>query len=495
MKQAMQLRLSQQLMLTPQLQQSIRLLQLSTLEMHQELEQMLSENPLLERVDNPLDYSAGFSSESAGCVQTERLPSALKECGMTEQTEQAERLYASDNDESSADKLEQFDFSMSDTSRFNRLDEFSDYEQAEIAQTTLREYLLEQMRLTVRKPQARFLVEMLIEAVDHNGYLEETLEEIHARLSQEWIVPKDDLLQALSTLQSFEPAGVGARNISECLALQLKRNFLCRADLDVGVELALRIVESHLSLLASRDFVKLRKILDCSEENLRQSYALIKQCQPYPGSEFSAFLPEYIQPDIIVKNNGRNWEARLNQEVIPRLRVPALYETILKKNKAENNLMLHLQEAKWLIKNIQQRFSTLLRVSQAIVERQRNFFSCGAVAMRPLVLREIADILNLHESTISRITTRKYMMTPHGIFELKYFFSSHVATEAGGEVSSIAVRELIRQLIAEENPARPFSDTRIAALLGEQGMLIARRTVAKYREALKIPAVPLRRSW
>jgi RNA polymerase sigma-54 factor len=247
-------------------------------------------------------------------------------------------------------------------------------------------------------------------------------------------------------------------------------------------------------LFAQRDFNKIKKALDCDDEDLREAQAVIKQCNPHPGAPFAANTSDYVVPDVIVRRTKQGWQVMLNNDVMPRLRVNVLYANILKQSKGDGALTSQLQEAKWLIKNMRQRFDTILRVAQAIVERQRNFFSHGAVAMRPLVLREIADTLGLHESTISRVTTQKYMLTPHGMFELKYFFGSHVATEAGGEASSTAIRALIKQLIGAEDSKNPFSDSKIADMLAEQGMVVARRTVAKYREALKIPSVNLRKA-
>jgi RNA polymerase sigma-54 factor len=337
----------------------------------------------------------------------------------------------------------------------------------------------------------RALAELVIDALDDNGYLEEPLEEIHARLPEELGIDPDELRCALALVQSLDPAGVGARNASECLALQIRR--LSGVPL-VARRLALTIVEKHLAWFAQREFTKLKKVLDCDDEDLREAQAVIRRCNPHPGAAFGQGTSDYVVPDVIVRRAKNGWSVSLNAEVMPRLRVNSLYASLLKQGKGENSMSGQLQEAKWLIKNMRQRFDTILRVSQAIVERQRNFFSHGAVAMRPLVLREIADTLGLHESTISRVTTQKYMLTPHGMFELKYFFGSHVATEAGGEASSTAIRALIAQLTGAEDPKNPLSDSKIAELLGEQGMVIARRTVAKYREALKIPPVSLRKS-
>lgn len=491
MKQTLQLRISQHLALTPQLQQSIRLLQLSTLELHQELEQILSDNPMLERVDDPLDHSVRLLADGA-----------ISAAGSTSTTtsSEAESGPAGDGDSSSFEGMEnaegsgaaESDWSFDDVARTSKAPEDDDARpQIEAHETTLREHLLEQVRVTVRELRDRALLELLIDALNDNGYLEESLEEIHARLPEELGIEFDELAIALKLLQSFEPAGVGGRNAAECLSIQIRR--FPKIPM-VTRRMALKIVENHLPLFAQRDFNKLKKLLDCDDEDLREAQTVIRQCNPHPGAAFASDASDFVVPDVIVKKTKNGWQVVLNHDVMPRLRVNALYANILKQSKGEGSLSSQLQEAKWLIKNMRQRFDTILRVAQAIVDRQRNFFSHGAVAMRPLVLREIADTLGLHESTISRVTTQKYMLTPHGMFELKYFFGSHVATETGGEASSTAIRALIKQLIGAEDPKSPFSDSKIADMLGEQGMVVARRTVAKYREALKIPPVNLRKS-
>jgi len=292
-------------------------------------------------------------------------------------------------------------------------------------------------------------------------------------------------------LQSFDPPGVGARSAAECLSLQLHR-------LDSPAKaLALTIVNQHLELLAARDYTRLKKALSVDEPALKAAHELIRSLAPFPGHAFGRVEADFVVPDVIVRKTSAGWMAQLNPDVMPRLRINEMYAQILRSSRGESgaaNLQQKLQEARWLIKNIQQRFDTILRVSQAIVERQKSFFTHGEIAMRPLVLREIADTLGLHESTISRVTTNKYMATPMGTFELKYFFGSHVSTETGGAASSTAIRALIKQLVGAEDPKNPLSDSRIAELLGEQGFVVARRTVAKYREALKIPAVNLRKS-
>jgi RNA polymerase sigma-54 factor len=491
MKQTLQLRLSQHLALTPQLQQSIRLLQLSTLELHQELEQILSDNPMLERIDDPLDHSVRLLADGAigaGSVASADAPPPAME--PTANGLDSDSGYENANGEQTS--ASEAEWSFDDVARTAKAPEDDDARpQLEAHETTLRDHLLEQMRVTVRTPRDRALVELVIDALNDNGYLDEPLEDIHARLPEELGIELEELQVALTLVQSFEPTGVGARNASECLAIQIRR--MPKVPL-VTRRRALEIVENHLTLFAQRDFNKLKKILDCDDDDLRDAQAVIRSCNPHPGAMFASDASDYVVPDVIVKRTKNGWQAMLNHEVMPRLRVNALYANILKQNKGEGSLNSQLQEAKWLIKNMRQRFDTILRVAQAIVDRQRNFFSHGAVAMRPLVLREIADTLGLHESTISRVTTQKYMLTPHGMFELKYFFGSHVATETGGEASSTAIRALIKQLIGAEDPKNPFSDSKIADMLGEQGMVVARRTVAKYREALKIPPVNLRKS-
>lgn len=495
MKQSLQLRTSQHLALTPQLQQSIRLLQLSTLELHQELETLLTENPMLERVDDPLDSAVrlladGAINSAVNQSESEFAPAAQPDASPAASAENGETVEVAGGADSTSASEDEWSFD--DTPQGSKsTEEDEGRPQLEAAQITLREHLLEQMRLSVREARDLGLIELIIDALDDSGYLTESLEDIYESLPLELCVEPEELSFALAMLQSFDPPGVGARSPSECLALQIRR--LPRIPF-VTRRLALSIVETQLGLFAQRDFAKLRKIFNCDDEDLREAQVVIRQCNPKPGAAFGATSSDYVVPDVIVKKFGDGWQVLLNQDVMPRLRVNSMYASIMRQNRGEGSLNPQLQEARWLIKNMRQRFDTILRVAQAIVERQRSFFTHGAVAMRPLVLREIADTLGLHESTISRVTTQKYMLTPHGMFELKYFFGSHVATETGGEASSTAIRALIKQLIGAENQKSPLSDSKIADMLGEQGMVIARRTVAKYREALKIPPVSLRKS-
>jgi RNA polymerase sigma-54 factor len=494
MKQTLQLKTSQHLALTPQLQQSIRLLQLSTLELHQEIEQVLNDNPLLERLDDPLDRSVRLLADGAinsAPVQQEAPAQPANGEDSAPAPAEAEGGEAGQGDEASGGGEADADWGDAGRSSGSGSEEDEGRPQLEAGRITLREHLMEQVRLSCAAPRDCALVELVVDALDDNGYLEEPLDDIHARLPQELDIEFDELRTALSLVQSLDPAGVGARSAAECLALQIRR--MPGVPL-VTRRMALLVVERYLTWFAQRDFNKLKKALDCDDEDLREAQAVIRQCNPHPGSSFASDVSDFVVPDVIVRRAKDGWSVLLNPEVMPRLRVNSVYAALLKQGKSEAQMGAQLQEAKWLIKNMRQRFDTILRVAQAIVERQRNFFSHGAVAMRPLVLREIADTLGLHESTISRVTTQKYMLTPHGMFELKYFFGSHVATEAGGEASSTAIRALIVQLTGAEDPKNPLSDSKIADMLGEQGMVIARRTVAKYREALKIPPVSLRKS-
>lgn len=503
MKQSLQLRASQHLALTPQLQQSIRLLQLSTLDLNQELEQILQENPLLERLNDPIDSAIRLRSDGALIDQSTSFSESLQPTYSTDNSpsfDLAESGEAMNGHAESAGEHSEESAIWDDVRRHHsNQDDDGDDQQAQLdpIDPSLREYLLDQANLCTRNERDAALLSLLIEALDDNGYLDESLEQIQANLPPELGVELDDLIFALNFLQSLEPAGVGARNASECLALQIKR--LPHLPI-VTRRLALTLVQDFLPQFAGHDFIKIKKALGCDDQELREVQEVIQQCEPHPGRCFSQECTGYIVPDVTVTKSPHGWLAQLNKDVIPKLQINTLYARLLTQNKqcknqesGTNSLHTQLQEARWLIRNIHQRYDTILRVSQAIVDRQRNFFAHGAIAMRPLVLREIADTLELHESTISRVTTQKYMLTPHGIVELKYFFGSHIATEAGGEASSTAIRALIKQLIGDENHHKPLSDSKIANILGEQGMVVARRTVAKYREGLKIPAVNLRK--
>ncbi|MCF7696651.1 RNA polymerase factor sigma-54 [Mycetohabitans sp. B2] len=503
MKASLQLRLSQHLALTPQLQQSIRLLQLSTLELQQEVATAIAQNPLLENendwIASPLRVAADGSLVPS---QSSALPTGMAEApapvpsGVNgERAQSAEPAAVDEYDGMSSDSgTDTASWNLDDYVRPGGTSDDDDMPPLQLHESTvsLREHLSTQLRLTQASPRDRALVTFLIESLDDDGYLSASCDEILADLPAELEVDADELNAALALLHSFDPAGVGARSASECLKLQL-----LRLEPSATRTLALEIVSNYLELLAARDFTRLRKHLKASDDALRDAHALIRSLEPFPGAAYGKAEADYVVPDIIVKKTSQGWQAELNPEVVPRLRVNHLYANILRSNRGDpssGSLRQQLQEARWLIKNIQQRFDTILRVAQAIVERQRSFFAHGEIAMRPLVLREIADTLGLHESTVSRVTTGKYMLTPFGTLEFKYFFGSHVSTDTGGAASSTAIRALIKQLIGAEDPKSPLSDSRIAELLAEQGFVVARRTVAKYREALKIPAVSMRKS-
>lgn len=457
MKQSLQLRLSQQLNLTPQLQQAIKLLQLSTLEFQQELEQYLSENPLLER------------GEEAPAGETEQ-PEPQWEMGGED-----DGLRWEGTGHGSSDDDEDFD----PASNIAR-------------DPDLREYLLEQAGLLTLPHRDKSLLLMLIEALDDDGFLPQSLEEVFSQLPDELIqdyeLEPEDLKIALVRLQQLEPLGVGARDTADSLCLQLRQKPASPAR-----ELALKIAQNSLDLLAGRDYTKLKRAFKCEDVELKAAQELIVSLNPRPSAQWSAASPRFVSPDVVVQKIKGVWRVRLHEASMPKLRVNRLYADILQKGDG-GHLARELQEARWLVKSVQQRFDTILRVATAIVERQRAFFEHGEVAMRPLVLRDIAEELDLHESTISRVTTQKYMLTPRGLYEFKYFFGSHVDTDAGGECSATAIKALIKQMVQNEDKKKPLSDSVLADALSAQGIVVARRTVAKYREALQIYPVSQRKS-
>jgi RNA polymerase sigma-54 factor len=527
-KTSLQLRFSQQLALTPQLQQSIRLLQLSTLELNAEIEQALSDNPLLERLDDPLQASVriapngvldapgraevgGLSGDAPGNIQgnTSGEPSGglagNSTTGGLESSPDgasADERGGSDSDtagDTGANDWGDGPDGLGDWGGRNRGSADDDDErslpQLAAIQGSLKDHLSQQLAVTQCSALDRGLLTLMIDELNSDGYLQLSLEELAALVPEELEIEPEAIQAAMRLLQSFDPVGVGARSLSECLSLQLADAQTVAGTPPDTVGRALSIVREHLPLLGNRDFTKLKRMLRCTDDQLREAHALIRRLNPRPGSRFAAEDASYVTPDVIVRASREGWVAILNPEVMPKLRINDMYAQIVKRHRGSaSGLAGQLQEARWLIKNVQQRFDTILRVSQAIVDRQRAFFSHGAVAMRPLVLREIADTIGLHESTVSRVTTQKFMLTPFGTYELKYFFGSHVSTDAGGAASSTAIRELIKQMIASEDSTQPISDSRIAELLGEQGIIVARRTVAKYREGLRIAPVAQRRS-
>ena len=532
MKQGLQLKFTQNLSLTPQLQQAIRLLQLSTLELNQEIDVLMQTNPLLERGEAGEDeYGNAEEPDGNTTNEIQSLEPPSQDNGVDtgndqvtgdDQYSESETIpfdssfsegVSSVKSESGSEEAAEFDPSnntpdfsaefndeydeFSNGSRWDEnstpADDDSDFKQQETLQISLREYLLSQLKLMPLSARDQTLTLLLVDSINDDGYLEESLTEIAEQMPLELEIDELELQTALRLIQNLDPAGVGARNLSECLCLQL-----ALLDEDTPyLTLAKQVCQQHLPALGARDFTKLRKELGCDEATLKQIQLLITSLNPRPGSAYSHIGSEhYIQHEVIVKKVKGIWIASLNDGVIPKLKINQLYASILKRNRDSSiqYLQSQMQEAKWMIKNIQQRFSTILRVSQAIVDRQRNFFEYGEVAMRPLVLREIADELDLHESTISRVTTNKYMLTPRGIFELKYFFGSSVSTDSGGTCSATAIRALIKKLVEEENPKKPYSDNQITDLLAKQGIVVARRTIAKYRESLNIAPASLRKS-
>ncbi len=488
MKPALQLKLSQHLALTPQLQQSIKLLQLSTVEMQQEIERYLLENPMLEREDDN-------GGESFASAQQFDSPSS-NENERERERESEERAPSEEREQEAPSSPSEIDDDRwsSDAGTFTGAgrdeDDDSDSHDIHAATVSLRDHLGWQLGMTQLSERDRSLVRFLIEALDDDGYLSASLAELWETLPPEYEIELEELEIALHHIQNFDPTGIGARNLQECLLLQLKAE-----EESDDRDLAMVIVDKHLELLAARDFTKIKRLTGCDDAELKDAQARITSLNPRPGAGYAQLEARYITPDVIVKKLKGKWTAYINPDAYPRLRINRLYAEILAKQRRGNgNLSTQLQEARWLIKNVQQRFDTIHRVTQAIVDRQRQFFEHGEVAMRPLVLREIADILGLHESTVSRVTSQKYMATPRGIFELKYFFGSHVSTDTGGACSATAIRALIKQLIAAEDGKKPLSDSQLSEILGQQGIVVARRTVAKYRESLNIPPVNLRKT-
>jgi RNA polymerase sigma-54 factor len=516
MKQGLSLRVSQHLALTPQLQQSIRLLQLSTLELSQEVEQMLDENPFLEvnhdeapreefglaQADTPApesDRETEFAEFTAAAPDDSRVAAAEAEPAAPD----PEASW--DGDGSTEVVADDGEWGGDAAPRKNNLGGDEEVDASDLARghESLQSHLHRQALSLRLEETDRYALRFLIESLNDDGYLEDSLESLAAGLAPHDPEQQEELVHrftvALGLLQHLEPVGVGARSLGECLSLQLKAMHAGgRAHPACGA--ALRICEQPMEMLARRDVKRLCQLCGDSDADVRAAIGLITRLEPKPGRRFVNVERNIVVPDVLVSKAGRGGQARfrvqLNPDVMPRLRVHDIYAGALKSHKGEGHqaLQQRLQEARWFIKNIQQRFDTILRVSNAIVERQKSFFVHGELAMRPLVLREIADELGLHESTISRVTTAKYMSTPYGTFELKYFFGSALGTETGGNASSTAVRALIRQFVASENLKKPLSDSQISDMLKEQGIECARRTVAKYRDALRIAPANLRKS-
>jgi RNA polymerase sigma-54 factor len=469
MKPSLGLRTSQHLALTPQLQQSIRLLQMSTAELEQEVERYLSENPLLEVAD------PGTSESTASNEAISEAPEA--DAGSQETWSGSTGSGAED-----------------------------DWASQRPQPVSLQDYLFEQASALALSDRDMAWLEILIESVDEDGYLRESLEELEEGISELFRerfgerLDTDEQLLGLRLLQSMEPAGVGAQSVQECLRLQIERQ-TAQANASErmhSLDLCKKILaqEPLLNALGAKDFTLLCKELHCDREALRRAVDCILRLNPKPGSAFNQDAAQTVIPDVIAYRTHRpgtvRWTVRINEAAMPRLSINPVYATMIRDGQAQS-MQSQLQEARWVIKNIQQRFDTILRVAQAIAEQQQEFLDHGELSMRPLVLREIAEQCGLHESTVSRVTNNKYLLTPRGTFELKYFFASHVSTESGGTASSTAIRAKIKQWIAEEDPRKPLSDQQLADRFTTEGVQIARRTIAKYREALRIDPVSQRK--
>jgi RNA polymerase sigma-54 factor len=483
MKQSLQLKLGQQLTMTPQLQQAIKLLQLSTLDLQQEIQLVLDSNPLLEVAEEDGEAAPAEPEvrESASDGPMESMDADANDAGTP------------DNDwsDSMPDNLPvdtQWEDLVPSSAPPPAPAESSDYDLDGRNSSTdsLRDELLWQLGLTRLSDTDRVIALTIIDATADNGRLEASVEELHEQLAEELDIELDEVVAVLHRLQRFEPTGVCARDLRECLLIQLQQ---LPADTP-WLEQARVLINRHIGQLGSGDYAQILRRTRLKEEELKAVLALVQTLDPYPGESIGEDSTEYIVPDVFVsKRNGR-WVVELNPDIAPRLRINNEYASLIKRADASSDntfLRDNLQEARWFLKSLQSRNETLMKVASKIVERQRNFLEYGEEAMKPLVLHDIAEEVEMHESTISRVTTRKYMHTPRGIFELKYFFSSHVATTSGGECSSTAIRALIRKLVAAENPRKPLSDNKITLLLEEQGIQVARRTVAKYRDTLFIP--------
>ena len=451
LKPSLQLKLGQTLTMTPQLQQAIRLLQLPVLDLSAQIQDALEENIMLEMEDLP-DVPK-TSAESTAEIETIRAEDSWQSRSM-------ERIQ---------------DGGWNGEGR--PVNDFADQ-----SGQTLREHLLWQLELEDFSPREALIGEALVDAINDDGYLTVNLDEISEFIDDDANVTPDEIDQTLTKVQSLDPVGVGARSLSECIILQLRQ----LEKKTPGVELAIRMASDHLTHIASQEYGEIRRSLRTSEEDFDVALALVKSCNPKPGLAVSPAPAEYVIPDVFVRKIDGRWQVEISSSGIPRLSVNQQYAKLLRGSGDHDVLRTQLQEARWLVRSLEIRNETLMKVATCIVDRQRDFLEHGDEAMKPLVLRDVAESIGMHESTISRVTTNKYMHTPRGVFEFKYFFSSHLSTVDGEEQSSTSVRAKIRKLIGAENPAKPLSDSKIASLLAEEGITVARRTVAKYREAMKI---------
>ncbi len=480
MKPTLQLRLGQSLAMTPQLQQAIRLLQLSTLELQQEIQQALDANPLLEMEESDLMEAPQVSDDHDAEQETEFDDSQVETSDAMEQANMPEELPM----DTTWDEV--YTAGTNQTSGLPSSDDEPVY-QGETTET-LQDYLLWQMHLTPFGELDQAIALAIIDAIDESGYLTVDLEDIRQAVlaDDREEVEMDEVEAVLKRLQHFDPIGVGSRSVQECLLIQLAQF----SPQTPWLTEAKTILQEHMDLLGSRDYRTLARKMQLKENELKEALDLIQQLDPRPGNSVIQSESQYVIPDVAVSKRNGKWVVELNPDAMPRIRINETYASMARhaRNSSDSQFIRsHLQEAKWFIKSLESRNDTLLKVANCIVQQQQDFFEYGEEAMKPMVLNDVAEAVEMHESTISRVTTQKFMHTPRGIFELKYFFSSHVNTDNGGECSSTAIRALIKKLVAAENPAKPLSDSKIADLLTEQGIMVARRTIAKYRESLSIP--------
>ena len=491
MKQSLQLKLGQQLVMTPQLQQAIKLLQLSTLDLQQEIQEALETNPMLEvqeGQDLPDSEAESDAPATAAATEQEGTNGHDADALLPDSSEnEVSNLADSIPDDLPVDTQweDVYQAPVASTPVASGDNDF-DFDSRNSSEETLADHLLWQLNLTRMTDVDRIIAMAIIDATDDNGRLTLPIEDIWGSLAPDLEVDLDEAVCVLHRLQQFDPPGVCTHDLRECLLVQLNQldqdtPYLAEAKL---------VINRYMNLLGNRDYAQLIRRSKIREPELKQVLALIQSLTPNPGQTIGADNTEYIVPDVFVAKKNGAWVVELNPDIAPRLRINADYASLVKRadNSADNTYMRdNLQEARWFLKSLQSRNETLMKVATRIVEHQRGFLEYGEEAMKPLVLHDIAEAVEMHESTISRVTTQKYMHTPRGIFELKYFFSSHVNTASGGECSSTAIRALIKKLIAAENPRKPLSDSKITDLLAEQGIKVARRTIAKYRESLVIP--------
>ena len=492
LKPALQLKLGQQLTMTPQLQQAIRLLQLPVLELQAQIREALESNVMLEAeeedsileslgatADEP-SYDTSYASRDEA-IESPTTP--YEEIAQGHEAERERTLEERVDIVDGSEWIESQSISTGDSLWNNDEDEERSHDFSNASGETLHEHLQWQLRLSKLNEREERIGTAILDAINEDGYLSEALEDIAHNLLPEISASVEEVEQVLKAIQQFDPSGVAARSVSECLSLQLKQ---LNADTP-GLDTALTIVANHLDALAGHQHAVLRRQLRTSEEDLNNALALIRACQPRPGANLHSKAPDYIVPDVFIRRTEHGWEVEINPTSIPKIRVNQSYAGMLGRSTDFSAMRTQLQEARWLIRSLEIRNETLLKVARCIVQRQTAFLEHGDEFMQPMILKDVAEAVEMHESTISRVTTNKYMHTPRGIIEFRFFFSSHVSGADGSELSSTAIRAKIRKLISTEDGDKPLSDSRIAEILSDEGAQVARRTVAKYREAMNIP--------